>query len=122
MPIARAAAALSPTVRTTSPQRVLRSAQPIRIAIRIPTKNSGLTSSALLRLGLSVQPPSGKEGKRGGVGWVYGLPEKKATPRPNSVMGVPREKSVPFGGLQYGPCRDPRGAPAPARAGTPYRG
>src|SRR5271170_3688417 len=66
MPIARAAAALSPTVLTTSPQRVLRSDQASRIASAMPMKNSGLTCSALFRLASSVQNPKGIEPSRGG--------------------------------------------------------
>src|SRR5271170_3173469 len=70
MPIARAAAALSPTVRTTRPQRVLRNDHAIAIANTMPMKNSGLTWSALFRLGSSVQNPSGIELSLGAVGWI----------------------------------------------------
>ena len=70
MPIARAAAALSPTVRTTSPARVLRNAQPSAKAMMIPAKNSGLISSALRRLASCDHPPKGSAGRRGAEGWM----------------------------------------------------
>ena len=70
MPMARAAAALSPTVRTTRPQRVLRNAHAIASASAMPMKNSGLTWSALFRLGLPLQNPSGIEASLGASGWI----------------------------------------------------
>ena len=36
----------------------------------MPTKNSGLTWSALFRLASSLQNPSGIESSRGAVGWM----------------------------------------------------
>ena len=70
MPMARAAAALSPTVRTTRPQRVLRKDQAISAASTMPMKKSGLTCKALFKLALSLQKPSEIEPSRGAVGWM----------------------------------------------------
>ena len=36
----------------------------------MPTKNSGLMSSALRRFGLSLKTPNGIEASRGAVGWM----------------------------------------------------
>ena len=68
--LALAAAALSPTVRTMRPQRVLAKAQAMMRATAIPTKNNGLMSSALRRLASSLKPPNGIEPSRGAVGWM----------------------------------------------------
>src|SRR5271154_1602329 len=70
IPMARAAAALSPTVRTTRPQRVLRKDQAISAARMMPMKKGGLPCKALFKLALSPQKPSEIELTRGAVAWM----------------------------------------------------
>ena len=57
-------------MRTIRPHLVFLSAHHMTTASAMPTKNSGLTSSACARLALPVQPPSGMESSRGAVGWM----------------------------------------------------
>ena len=66
----------------------------------MPTKNSGLTCSACASAGLPVQSPSGIASSRGAVGWMKGLPKKKARPVPKLMMAMPTAMSFTFGSLQ----------------------
>ncbi len=77
-PIALAEAALSPAMRTISPHLVFLRAQAMATASTMPTKNSGLTSSACASAGLPVQSPRWIESRCGALGWMKGLPKKKA--------------------------------------------
>ena len=80
-------------MRTIRPKRVLRKAHHRSTASAAPTKNSGFTCSADCTAGLSDQPPSGSDGSRGALGWMKGLPRKKASPVPNSIMAMPMAMS-----------------------------
>ena len=88
----------------------------------MPMKNSGLTWSALLRLALSLQNPSGIEPSLGASGWMYGLPKKNATPTPNSIMAIPTATSLTRGRPQIEPCIAPSTEPASPAAKTPIHG
>src|SRR5258708_10020546 len=80
--MARAASELSPTMRTTRPQRVLRKAQARKKASAMPMRNSGFTCSADCSCGSELQSPKEIEGRLGAFGWMNGLPRKKARPVP----------------------------------------
>ena len=67
-PSAFAASALSPTMQSRSPARVPRNAHDSNSATAIPTRKSGLTSSALRTCGTSDQKPNGMLGNCGAVG------------------------------------------------------
>ena len=71
MPMARAAAALSPAVRTIRPQRVLRSAQASRIGERDADEKQRIDLQRAVQVGVvGPESPSGIEPSRGAVGWM----------------------------------------------------
>ena len=71
MPMARAAAALSPTVRTTRPQRVLRERPGNHERQRDADEEQRVDLERALQIGVvAPEPPSGIEPSRGAVGWM----------------------------------------------------
>src|SRR5215831_2965453 len=120
--MARAASALSPTMRTTRPARVLANAHHSAAAQATPTKNSALTSSAARSWGDDDQKPSEIDGSIGALGWMYGLPKKNARPMPSNIMAMPSATSLTRGSLQSQPCRAPNSDPTSPAASTPIHG
>ena len=118
-PIASAAGALSPVVRTIRPTRVLRKPQAMTIAAAMPTKNSGLTRSATDSAGSPVQSASAIAGRRGACGWMNGLPKKNARPVPSVIIAMPTAMSFTLGSEHSAPCIAPSATPAPPPASTP---
>src|ERR1700722_11954429 len=117
--MARAASELSPTVRSTSPQRVRSSMKPMAGARSNPTTKSALICSAERTSGELDQKPRSMAGSFGALGWMNGLPRKKARPVPNEMSAMPIATSLTRGRLHRQPCRPP-GAAADAPHDPPH--
>ncbi len=98
--MARAASALSPAVRSTRPQRVLRSAHTRNGANATPIRNRTLIFSASCNWGMAVHQPKSIAGRMLALGAISGLPRKKASPMPNSISAMPTAMSLTLGSPQ----------------------
>ena len=120
--MARAASALSPTMRTTRPILVLRNAHHRNRLSAAPTRNRTLTRNAAWTCGRSDQNPNGIAGRGGAEGWMKALPKKKASPDPSSIRLIPTATSLTRGKRQIQPCSKPNPAPHRPATATPAQG
>ncbi len=120
--MARAASALSPTVRTTNPQRVRCKTKSTAPLMAMPRTNSTFTCSAERTADDELHQPSGIDGRCGAVGPISGLPKKNASPTPKSIKAIPTATSLTRGRLHSQACSAPSITPTAPAASTPSHG
>ena len=125
-PIARAASTLSPASRTIRPQRVFVSAQAQREGEHDADHEQVVDLQRLADLRDARSTSRGRCAPRlGALGWMKGLPRKKARPVPNSISAMPVAMSLTRGSWQMRGMQRAQqqadAAPRPARRATASR-